>query len=764
MLPRNYILSPDNPASGVAGHDGDATRGTTQQTFQYDGLSRKTQAVDTTKLDGITPLVATVDVYFDSLNRVVEEDQMHDLDGGAKNRYATYNEFTSLPPIRFTYPNGREVGYNYDELYRRIKIEDDPDDTPADIADWSFFGPGRVAELALVSGLICTHMNNARTNSAVQSSVSNPVWGDRSSDRLGYDGAGRMITKRYLDATAPDTGYTSTASLVGFTTAYDHGSNKRYERHLHAESRSHLYPGLDSLDRLLQYQRGTLQEAGNGDVTVATAISLSGTDSDRTYDLDGLGNWNRTTYTSAGAPQAVSETRAHNLVNQVTRFATTDVAYDHGDNGATAREGNGNIVDDGSRLYLYDAFNRLMMVLDKSGPTLLVTYSYDAMGRRIRKVIEDLGGNLGGLTGDIPAGTTDYLYTDVQCVEERDDADDVDRHYVWGAYVDELIQQKDIVAPTGTYYPLSDLLYRTMALTDHLKAIQEVYDTDAYGNTLIYDADGTDNTWFTDDDVAANDPICPFIFTGRRYDPETQIYFYRARYYHPQLGRFISRDPDGYSDGANLYQYVEGRAVHLADPLGLEAIDPYARAGWHYGQMERAAKEVRWRLRQGVKQGDKDLEWWATIWLDNWKDYHEWLDKGHRGGDGKYISDYRQLRITEDECCGKGATYPILDLDVRKEHQKEAMRICRVRILAEGTRFARPFAIMRTVDAVGAAVGIVAGVLLLAPPFTAIGVGTLMASGAVVVQGVMNAREALDRIVASEEAFTRYCDCDHIIH
>ena len=131
------------------------------------------------------------------------------------------------------------------------------------------------------ASLICTHMNNARTNSAVQSSVSNPAWGDRSSDRLGFDGAGRMIAKRYLGATVSVSGYSATAVLVGFTSAYDHASNKRYERHLHAESRSHLYPGLDSLDRLLQYQRGTLQEAGNGGATVATPITLSATDSDR---------------------------------------------------------------------------------------------------------------------------------------------------------------------------------------------------------------------------------------------------------------------------------------------------------------------------------------------------------------------------------------------------------------------------------------------------------------------------------------------------
>lgn len=84
----------------------------------------------------------------------------------------------------------------------QTKIEEDPDGTPTDIAQWWFFGPGRVAELKLGNGLYCTQMNNARTNSAVQSpSSANPAWGDVSSDRLGYDGAGRMITKRYLDPT-----------------------------------------------------------------------------------------------------------------------------------------------------------------------------------------------------------------------------------------------------------------------------------------------------------------------------------------------------------------------------------------------------------------------------------------------------------------------------------------------------------------------------------------------------------------------------------
>ncbi|WP_164969002.1 RHS repeat-associated core domain-containing protein [Arcobacter sp. CECT 8989] len=45
-------------------------------------------------------------------------------------------------------------------------------------------------------------------------------------------------------------------------------------------------------------------------------------------------------------------------------------------------------------------------------------------------------------------------------------------------------------------------------------------------------------------------------YTGRRYDSESGLYYYRNRMYSPNLGRFISKDPKGYIDGMNLYAYV----------------------------------------------------------------------------------------------------------------------------------------------------------------------------------------------------------------
>jgi len=65
----------------------------------------------------------------------------------------------------------------------------------------------------------------------------------------------------------------------------------------------------------------------------------------------------------------------------------------------------------------------------------------------------------------------------------------------------------------------------------------------------------------------------PFMFTGREYDSETGLYFYRARYYDPAIGRFISEDPIGFEGGdLNLYAYVRNNPVNFSDPTG-EAID-----------------------------------------------------------------------------------------------------------------------------------------------------------------------------------------------
>lgn len=293
----------------------------------------------------------------------------------------------SLVGTQLEYPSGRRVDWAYDSLYRRNGLIEDS--TSASIAQWDFFG-NRTAKVALGNGITCSFMNNAQTNSAVQSTVPLPAWGNNTTDRLGYDGSGRLIAKRFL-ATG------STTALVGFTTAYDPSSNKVYERALHAESRSALYPGYDSMDRLLQYQRGTLATGGS---SITTAITLPGTDTQRSYNLDTLGNWKSTGYTPEGG-SPTTEIRQHNKLNEVTISGSTPVAYDHGSNVTdpdplVQQRGNGNIADDGTRGYQYDVFNRLCIVTDSATSATLASYHYDVMNRRVAKQVTG-----GGISGSI---------------------------------------------------------------------------------------------------------------------------------------------------------------------------------------------------------------------------------------------------------------------------------------------------------------------------------------------------------------------------
>ncbi len=564
-------------ASGVAG--------TTAQSFQHDGLSRMTFA-----RDSLSSTNADVTLVYDSLSRVLEES--HGFGGNTRN--VTHAAFTSTPVSGFTFPQGRQLTNTYDVLYRRTLVEDVTNSV--NIAAWQFFGPSRVAEVTLGNGLICTWMNNARTHSAVQPSVSNPSWGNQSSDRLGYDGSGRPTAKRFLAGGINGTthAYNTPSSVVGFTTAYDPSSNKLYERALHCESRDSLYQAYsatipqagcyDSLDRLLQYQRGVLSSTGGpsnlGGGSITTPISLSNTNTQQTYTLDGLGNWRRTGYTPVGG-SLTTQVRQHNGLNEITRVSisgnNTNFSYD-----GTTGHSNGNLANDGTLRYTWDALNRLVEVQNAAGTTVFANYYYDALGRRIRKVVQN-----GGLPGNSALnGTVDCLYSGWRCVEDRDGSNNPLKQYTWGTYLDELLQQYNIAAinnfgTDAALYPLPDLLYRTTGLADSSGVIREAYDTDAYGNTLIFRNSGSPPSaigWTSD--TAVTNATCEFIFTGQRFDAETSQHYFKSRTYTPAHGRFTSRDGGSQRRATSLFSYVLGRAASWLDPLGRDILDPY---GSFYG-------------------------------------------------------------------------------------------------------------------------------------------------------------------------------------
>ena len=212
-----------------------------------------------------------------------------------------------------------------------------------------------------------------------------------------------------------------------------------------------------------------------------------------TYTYDAAGN--RISFNRTG-PQAdlpAEIQAAHNAANQLVQFNTDTLTYD----------ANGNLTFDGTTTYTWDARNRLIQM---SSGALFATFSYDALGRRVSKTINGV--------------QTEYLYDGTDIVAEIQGGA-VAATYLRSLNVDEPFLRTSAVAE---YYH-ADALGSTLALTDDSGVVQTTYAYEPFGNSTVT---GT----------SAN----PFQYTGRENDG-TGLYYYRARYYSPQLQRFVSEDP-----------------------------------------------------------------------------------------------------------------------------------------------------------------------------------------------------------------------------
>jgi RHS repeat-associated protein len=171
-----------------------------------------------------------------------------------------------------------------------------------------------------------------------------------------------------------------------------------------------------------------------------------------------------------------------------------------------------------------------------------VHYVYDAVGRRIAKWCD---GRL----------VLKYLYDGDHCIAEYGAGNDLHRKYVYGPGVDQpicLIEAAGSYA--GTYYYHFDGLGSVVALTNAGGNTVQVYDYSVYGR------------------VGATDASHPnrLMFTAREFDKETGLYYYRARYYNAEIGRFLQPDPVRYDAGMNLYRYCQNNATNFTDPYGLK--------------------------------------------------------------------------------------------------------------------------------------------------------------------------------------------------
>ena len=181
----------------------------------------------------------------------------------------------------------------------------------------------------------------------------------------------------------------------------------------------------------------------------------------------------------------------------------------------------------------WDEENQLTQATLPSG--VVVNYKYDALGRRIQRTTS--------------AGANErYVYDGNDVLLDLNADWSVATKYLNGEGVDNHLAQTSAV--TGVSYYLTDHLGSTAGLTDASGNLVEQLTYDSFGNSS-----GSTRTRYG--------------YTGRERDPDTGLMYYRARWYDPEVGRFISEDPIGLAGGINLYAYVGNNPIGFNDPLGL---------------------------------------------------------------------------------------------------------------------------------------------------------------------------------------------------
>jgi RHS repeat-associated protein len=270
-----------------------------------------------------------------------------------------------------------------------------------------------------------------------------------------------------------------------------------------------------------------------GRLTNIAHSNPAGTIDTLTYGYDPNGN--RISLTGAGAqPQRAEVTDTlYDEANEVLQFNADSMAYDE----------NGNLLSRtdacGTTSYEWDARDRLVGITGYKPDCspLATSFAYDPMGRRVEKTINGV--------------TTMYLYDGLDIIMEMDEMGAPTASYIRTLSIDEPLGRIDLATGTPRFY-LQDALGSVTALTDENGVVKTTYGYNPFGHVAITG------------EVSGS----PFQYTGRENDG-TGFYYYRARYYSPELQRFISEDPIGLDGGINFYNYAGNNPVNFADPWGL---------------------------------------------------------------------------------------------------------------------------------------------------------------------------------------------------
>lgn len=233
-----------------------------------------------------------------------------------------------------------------------------------------------------------------------------------------------------------------------------------------------------------------------------------------------------------------------NALNQLLK--TEDKTYEF--------DGNGNRISDGILSCSYDFLDRLVKV-EKENQSY--HYEYDSLNRRLSKTLKDLDGNV--------INQTFYLYLDKNEVGSFDENHQMVEFRTLGTGKGaEIGATLFIEKDQHVYFPLHDHNGNIITLIDSetLEAV-ESYRYSAFGEERIYNQIG--------EEVDSKESLNPWRFSSKRVDSETGYLYFGRRFYDPEVGRWINKDPKGFEAGPNLYAYVFNTPLNRIDLYGLEA-------------------------------------------------------------------------------------------------------------------------------------------------------------------------------------------------
>ena len=257
------------------------------------------------------------------------------------------------------------------------------------------------------------------------------------------------------------------------------------------------------------------------------------------YSFDPIGN--RLNSSLAGADWAYTTNNLNQYTQLVKGTDTWDPTYDD----------DGNMLTRMGWTQVWNGENRL---IETSRGDTRLTFVYDYMGRRIEKKV---------FTGEVLTRHLRFVYNEYKLIEELDALNNnaTLRRYTWqpdDIGLDVPLSIFDLVE-NKTYFYHTDANKNVTELTDSEGTVVAHYEYSPFGMV----------TKLSGDYAATN----PFRFSSEYHDSETGLVYYNYRYYDPQLGRWLSRDPIEEDGGWNLYEMSWNSIINLWDNLGLDSMN-----------------------------------------------------------------------------------------------------------------------------------------------------------------------------------------------